>query len=182
MLVLEMIIFQYCRDHDWDFLPFRVWIGLWTTFILLLIVAFDLSALVRYITRFTEECFASLIALIFIYEAFAKVIKINSKYPVFFGSYHDVQSCPVSTVSPENSSNTSQSLPLLNSSIVLGNTTTSPFDLDLNTTGSWVTTTLSLTLNTTTTLGPFCHSYVGDVFFLSVIEFLFTFGIAFFLV
>jgi hypothetical protein len=33
-------------------------------------VALDLSALVRYITRFTEECFACLIALIFIYQAF----------------------------------------------------------------------------------------------------------------
>ena len=36
--------------------------------ILFFIVAFDLSALVRYITRFTEESFAVLISLIFIFE------------------------------------------------------------------------------------------------------------------
>lgn len=36
-------------------------------------MAFDLSALVRYITRFTEESFASLIAVIFIAEAFKKL-------------------------------------------------------------------------------------------------------------
>lgn len=45
-------------------------------------VAFDLSALVRYITRFTEESFAMLIAIIFIYEAFKKQIEGMKKYPV----------------------------------------------------------------------------------------------------
>jgi len=45
-------------------------------------VAFDLSFLVRYITRFTEESFAVLISIIFIYEAFSKVAEIYHKYPV----------------------------------------------------------------------------------------------------
>jgi hypothetical protein len=46
---------------------------MWVCFILLLIVMFDLSALVRYITRFTEESFSVLISVIFTYEAFHKV-------------------------------------------------------------------------------------------------------------
>jgi len=49
---------------------------MWLSLLLLLMVAFDLSALVRYITRFTEESFAMLIALIFIFEAFKKLIHI----------------------------------------------------------------------------------------------------------
>ena len=49
---------------------------------LLIIVAFDLSFLVRYITRFTEESFAVLISLIFIYEAFSKVAEIWTTHPV----------------------------------------------------------------------------------------------------
>jgi hypothetical protein len=49
---------------------------------LLLIVMFDLSSLVKYITRFTEESFATLIAVIFIYEAFRKLFHINDHYPV----------------------------------------------------------------------------------------------------
>ncbi|RUS81962.1 hypothetical protein EGW08_010277 [Elysia chlorotica] len=73
MLVLEMILYDFCKDNKLDFLPFRAWIGLWTAFLLLLVVAFDLSALVRYITRFTEESFACLIAVIFIVEAFKKL-------------------------------------------------------------------------------------------------------------
>lgn len=67
-------VFFISREQGLDFLPFRAWIGLWTAFLLMLIVAFDLSALVRYITRFTEESFASLIAVIFIVEAFTKLI------------------------------------------------------------------------------------------------------------
>ncbi|XP_012941835.1 sodium bicarbonate cotransporter 3 [Aplysia californica] len=82
MLVLEMILYNFCKDSELDFLPFRAWIGLWTAFFLLLVVAFDLSALVRYITRFTEESFACLIAVIFIAEAFKKLIGILNEAPI----------------------------------------------------------------------------------------------------
>ncbi|XP_046332973.1 sodium bicarbonate cotransporter 3-like isoform X1 [Haliotis rufescens] len=79
MLVLEKIIYDICKDQEWDFLPFRAWIGIWTAGFLLLIVMWDLSALVKYITRFTEESFACLIAFIFIYEAFVKLGEIGSE-------------------------------------------------------------------------------------------------------
>jgi len=52
---------------------------------LLIIVAFELSFLVRYITRFTEECFACLVAVIFIYEAFYKLASIMDNQPVHTG-------------------------------------------------------------------------------------------------
>jgi hypothetical protein len=44
--------------------------------ILFFMVVLDLSALVKYITRFTEESFAMLIALIFIVEAFKKLFHV----------------------------------------------------------------------------------------------------------
>ena len=69
------------REYGMNYLAVRCWIGLWICLILLLMVAFDLSALVRYITRFTEESFATLIALIFIVEAFKKLLGINKHYP-----------------------------------------------------------------------------------------------------
>jgi solute carrier family 4 (sodium bicarbonate cotransporter), member 7 len=37
---------------------------------------------VKYITRFTEDCFASLVALIFIYDAIREILKIRRLYPV----------------------------------------------------------------------------------------------------
>ncbi len=55
---------------------------MWVSLFLFIMVAFDLSALVRFITRFTEESFALLIALIFIIEAFKKTYYISHKYPI----------------------------------------------------------------------------------------------------
>lgn len=72
----------YCRTQDWDYLSFRFWIGVWIFIILLILVATDASASVCYITRFTEENFATLIAFIFIAKAVENVIKIGDKYPI----------------------------------------------------------------------------------------------------
>lgn len=84
-------IFSF-RDNDLEYLPLRLWIGIWTTIILIILVALDASALVCYITRFTEENFATLISLIFIYKSIEKVciytslyfFKTNIKIPVKF--------------------------------------------------------------------------------------------------
>jgi hypothetical protein len=52
-------------------------------FVLLIIfVTFNLSFLVKYITRFTEDCFASLVALIFIFDAIREILKIRITYPI----------------------------------------------------------------------------------------------------
>ncbi|VDP91080.1 unnamed protein product [Echinostoma caproni] len=50
--------------------------------LLLIMVALDLSALVKFITRFTEESFAALIALIFIIEALKKMYAVSKYYKV----------------------------------------------------------------------------------------------------
>lgn len=111
---------------------------------------------------------------------FFQVIKISSTYPVHFGSIKDLPTCP-STEPRQNDGNQSQLLALINNvtDTLTGNTTT-PNVLVNSTT--WSTTTTLATINTTENVGSNCHSYVGDVFFLSILEFLFTFGIAFFLV
>jgi len=72
------------RSYSIDYLELRFWIGMWLSCMLLVMVAFDLSALVRYITRFTEESFAMLIAIIFIFEALNKQYKTTKHKPVNF--------------------------------------------------------------------------------------------------
>ena len=67
---------------EWEYLSFRLWIGIWIGVILLIMVATDASFVVQYITRFTEENFATLIAVIFIIKAIEKVIHIGDKYPM----------------------------------------------------------------------------------------------------
>ncbi|XP_072936830.1 electroneutral sodium bicarbonate exchanger 1 isoform X3 [Epargyreus clarus] len=82
VLVFETIVFEFCKQIGWDYMSFRFCIGTWTTIILIVLVAIDASALVCYITRFTEENFATLIAFIFIYKAVENVISIGKKYPL----------------------------------------------------------------------------------------------------
>ncbi|XP_078520085.1 sodium bicarbonate cotransporter 3 isoform X2 [Lissotriton helveticus] len=81
VLVFEKILFKFCKDYGLSYLSLRTSIGLWTAFFCLLLVATDASSLVCYITRFTEEAFAALICLIFIYEAIEKLFQLGEQYP-----------------------------------------------------------------------------------------------------
>jgi len=82
VLVFESILFEFCKSMDWQYLSFRLWVGVWCSLILIILVAVDASAMVCYITRFTEENFATLISAIFIVKAIEKVAKIGTKYPM----------------------------------------------------------------------------------------------------
>lgn len=120
VLVFETIVYNFCMKMAINYLAFRFWIGMWVCLILLLMVAFDLSALVRYITRFTEESFAMLIALIFIYEAFKKLIHILDKSPVDL--HPDLPqdfncSCFPPPIDPDNSSSAASFLSTTLSSV-----------------------------------------------------------------
>jgi hypothetical protein len=77
-----------------DFMAFRFWIGVWVMVALFVIVALDLSALVAYITRFTEEAFSILISVIFIYEAFTKIFEIFMIRPVNTGVIRQIPTQP----------------------------------------------------------------------------------------
>ncbi|XP_056876053.1 sodium bicarbonate cotransporter 3-like isoform X9 [Takifugu flavidus] len=82
VLVFEKILFKFCNDYSLSYLSLRTSIGLWTAFLCLVLVATDASSLVCYITRFTEEAFAALICIIFIYEALEKLFHLGEHYPV----------------------------------------------------------------------------------------------------
>lgn len=76
-----LCVFSHIRDYDLSYLSLRACIGLWTALLCLFLVATDASSLVCYITRFTEEAFAALICLIFIYEALEKLFHLGEVYP-----------------------------------------------------------------------------------------------------
>ncbi|KAJ8019935.1 Anion exchange protein 2 [Holothuria leucospilota] len=78
VLVFEENLYQFCTTSGIQYLPYRAWVSLWLFIIMTAVVAFEGSTLVRYFTRFTEEIFAILISLIFIYEVFSKLKKHNS--------------------------------------------------------------------------------------------------------
>ncbi|XP_028291101.1 anion exchange protein 3 isoform X2 [Gouania willdenowi] len=82
LLVFEEAFYKFCQAHNFEYLTGRVWIGFWLIFIVLVIVAAEGSFLVRYISPFTQEIFAFLISLIFIYETFSKLIKVFKEHPL----------------------------------------------------------------------------------------------------
>ncbi|XP_058452530.1 sodium bicarbonate cotransporter 3 isoform X9 [Malaya genurostris] len=95
VLVFETIVYDFCMRVGWDYLTFRFWIGTWVAIILIVLVAIDASAFVCYITRFTEENFACLIAFIFIYKAVENVLHIGKDYPMnTAGSKYDCSCLP----------------------------------------------------------------------------------------
>lgn len=51
ILVFETIMYDFCKGLGWDYLPFRLWTGIWCGVILIILVATDASAFVCYITR-----------------------------------------------------------------------------------------------------------------------------------
>ncbi|NXV51858.1 S4A4 protein, partial [Uria aalge] len=107
VLVFERLLFNFSKDNDFDYLEFRLWIGLWSAFQCLILVATDASFLVKYFTRFTEEGFSSLISFIFIYDAFKKMIKLADHYPInseFRVDYITHYSCACEPLDPVNSS------------------------------------------------------------------------------
>uniref|UniRef100_A0AAX7UUP9 Anion exchange protein n=1 Tax=Astatotilapia calliptera TaxID=8154 RepID=A0AAX7UUP9_ASTCA len=106
VLVFEKILFKFCKDYDLSYLSLRTCIGLWTALLCLLLVATDASSLVCYITRFTEEAFAALICLIFIYEALEKLFHLGELYP--YNAYSDLDKLTLAyckCAEPDNPSN-----------------------------------------------------------------------------
>ncbi|XP_007494326.1 sodium-driven chloride bicarbonate exchanger isoform X2 [Monodelphis domestica] len=106
VLVFEKILFKFCKEYGLSYLSLRASIGLWTATLCIILVATDASSLVCYITRFTEEAFASLICIIFIYEALEKLFELSEAYPINMHNDLDLltqYSC--NCVEPHNPSN-----------------------------------------------------------------------------
>ncbi|XP_005156133.1 solute carrier family 4 member 1b (Diego blood group) isoform X1 [Danio rerio] len=88
LLVFEEAFFNFCKSQGIEYIVGRVWVGIWLVVIVVGIVALEGSFLVRFISRFTQEIFSILISLIFIYETFAKLLKIFREHPLTLNYEH----------------------------------------------------------------------------------------------
>jgi len=83
VLLYDQALFSFCTNIEGlQFLPWRLWVGVWTLVIALLVAAFQGSTLVRFFTRFTKDIFNALVALLFIVSAFEKLGKIFAAHPL----------------------------------------------------------------------------------------------------
>ncbi|XP_017944506.1 electrogenic sodium bicarbonate cotransporter 1 isoform X1 [Manacus vitellinus] len=172
VLVFERLLFNFSKDNDFDYLEFRLWIGLWSAFQCLVLVATDASFLVKYFTRFTEEGFSSLISFIFIYDAFKKMIKLADHYPInseFKVDYITHYSCACKPVDPVNSSFFNRTAVLSDDELVYSSS-----EMD-NTTIDWAALTAKECLKYGGKLEGNSCDYVPDITLMSFILFFGTY-------
>ncbi|XP_072544486.1 anion exchange protein 2b isoform X2 [Salminus brasiliensis] len=100
LLVFEEAFYTFCKSNSLEYLTGRVWIGFWLIIIVVVMVAFEGSFLVRFVSRFTQEIFSFLISLIFIYETFSKLAKIFQEHPLKRCSYVNGSMLNESEISP----------------------------------------------------------------------------------
>jgi len=74
-LAYTIVFYNLCDNLDIEFLPARVWQGLWCALFTVLLAMTDSCALMSHFTRFVEDIFAALISLIFLQSAITNLIK-----------------------------------------------------------------------------------------------------------
>lgn len=72
-LAYTLVFLSMCNGLDLEFLPARVWQGLWCALFTILLAVFDGSAVCAYITRFTEDVFSALISFTYILAALTNI-------------------------------------------------------------------------------------------------------------
>ncbi|XP_041915703.1 electrogenic sodium bicarbonate cotransporter 4 [Alosa sapidissima] len=82
ILIFEKLLYEFSKSNSIDYMELRLWIGLHSCFQCLILVATDASFIIKYMTRFTEEGFSSLISFIFISDAIKKMAGSFKYYPI----------------------------------------------------------------------------------------------------
>ncbi|CAN8067140.1 unnamed protein product [Agarophyton chilense] len=74
-LAFTVALYGFCQVAAVPFLPMYAWVGLWTSLILFIAVIVNMSDIIKFCTRFTDDIFNSLIATNFVYEASRALLK-----------------------------------------------------------------------------------------------------------
>jgi hypothetical protein len=69
IVIFTGLLYTTCGQLEIPFLATYAWVGIWSGALMILFSVINTSALMRFFTRFTDEIFAALIAVIFIVEA-----------------------------------------------------------------------------------------------------------------
>ncbi|XP_041855263.1 electrogenic sodium bicarbonate cotransporter 4 isoform X2 [Melanotaenia boesemani] len=114
ILIFEKLLFEFSKNNGIDYMELRLWIGIHSCLQCFILVASDASYIIKYMTRFTEEGFSSLISFIFISDAIKKMVGSFKYYPIntdFKPDYVTAYKCeclaPDPIPMPDNSSNVS---------------------------------------------------------------------------
>ncbi|XP_071087191.1 solute carrier family 4 member 11-like isoform X1 [Haliotis cracherodii] len=95
LALFTKIIYSICEDFSLPFQPMFCCVGLWNAFFLVVFSVFDLSILMQFSTRSSEEIFALFISIAFAVDAFKNCA----------GNFEDYYSVPACYASSSNSDN-----------------------------------------------------------------------------
>uniref|UniRef100_A0A8C2PYM7 Anion exchange protein n=1 Tax=Cyprinus carpio TaxID=7962 RepID=A0A8C2PYM7_CYPCA len=82
ILIFEKLLYEFSKNNGIDYMELRLWIGMHSCIQCFFLVAMDASYIIKYMTRFTEEGFSSLISFIFISDAIKKMVGAFKYYPI----------------------------------------------------------------------------------------------------
>uniref|UniRef100_A0A671QBK5 Anion exchange protein n=1 Tax=Sinocyclocheilus anshuiensis TaxID=1608454 RepID=A0A671QBK5_9TELE len=82
ILIFEKLLYEFSKNNGIDYMELRLWIGMHSCVQCIFLVATDASYIIKYMTRFTEEGFSSLISFIFISDAIKKMVGAFKYYPI----------------------------------------------------------------------------------------------------
>ncbi|XP_075457479.1 electrogenic sodium bicarbonate cotransporter 4 isoform X4 [Ascaphus truei] len=174
ILIFEKLLFDFSKGNDIDYMEFRLWIGLHSALQCLILVATDASFIIKYITRFTEEGFSTLISFIFIYDAIKKMIGAFKYYPInsdFKPDYVTMYRCECVAPDPVNTTLFNSSAPF-----APNNTNTSLYNTMNSTAMDWSQLSMKECLKYGgSLLGNSCN-YVPDLALMSFILFFGTYS------
>jgi len=74
-LAYTLVVYDLAIAVDVEFMPFYFWTCMWCSLFTILVAVFDLCALMKHVTMFSEDIFAGLISLIFIIDGVRPIIE-----------------------------------------------------------------------------------------------------------
>lgn len=86
VIIFMGILYSLCEGLGIPYMPTLACVGMWTMLFLLILSATDACSWIRYFTRFTDDTFAALISLIFIYEALKDIVHVFSAHQVQYAT------------------------------------------------------------------------------------------------
>merc|ERR1719386_577380 len=80
-LAYTLVFFNMCEAFDLEFMVARFWCGMWCALMTVVLAITDASAVMWYVTQYTEDVFSALISFIFIAEAILNTYKEIDNVP-----------------------------------------------------------------------------------------------------
>ncbi len=103
LAIFTKIIYIVSKDFEVEFLDFFAMVGIWNTFFLVLYSVLNMSLLMRFSSRSTEEIFSNFITIAFIVDSTGNMVKIFQEH--YYGGHCYAE--PMPTARPNATSSSS---------------------------------------------------------------------------